>query len=152
MPAALPFPPAFFNSRATMADIYSKTKRSKIMSSIGSSRTQPEQAVASILRSLGIRSRRNVKSLPGKPDFVISKARTIIFVHGCFWHGHANCKRSQLPETNRIFWENKITGNQRRDRRNARRLRSAGWRVLTVWQCHLRKPQSVFNKLARYLQ
>lgn len=134
-----------------MADVYSKKKRSEIMSRVRAKGTGPEQAVAAILRILGIRFACNVKSLPGCPDFTIPSQRTVIFVHGCYWHRHHNCKRATIPRTNREFWFKKLTGNARRDRRNARKLRADGWRVLTVWQCRLRKPDAVVRRLRRLL-
>jgi DNA mismatch endonuclease (patch repair protein) len=134
-----------------VADIYSKHKRSRIMSRIKGKGSKPEEAVAAILRSLGVSYRRNVKSLPGKPDFVIRKKGTVIFVHGCFWHRHPNCKRATMPATRPEFWRAKLSANVRRDRRQARWLRKAGWRVITVWQCRLRRPDVVRNRLAGLL-
>jgi len=130
-----------------MTDVYTKAKRSEIMSRVKNKRTAPEDRVALILRALGIRYRRNVKTLPGKPDFVVSAKRTVIFVNGCFWHGHRNCKRSKLPGSNRDFWKEKIRSNRRRDARTARALRRQGWRVWTIWQCHLRNPEAVRQRL-----
>jgi DNA mismatch endonuclease (patch repair protein) len=89
--------------------------------------------------------------LPGKPDFVIKPSKTVIFVHGCFWHNHPNCSRAKLPKTNRSFWKRKIESNKRRDRRNARLLRNQGWRVITVWQCSLRDPDKVLSRMKRML-
>jgi len=132
-----------------MADIYSKGKRSEIMSHVKNRGTQPEEKVADLLRTLRVRYRRNVKSLPGEPDFVVSSVKTIIFVHGCFWHNHSNCNRSNLPKTNRRFWKLKIESNKRRDRRIARLLRKQGWHVITVWQCSLRNPDKVLYRMAR---
>jgi len=134
-----------------MADIYNKAKRSQIMSCVKHARTAPEEKVASILRKLGIRYRRNLKSLPGRPDFVIKSAKTIIFVHGCFWHDHPNCKLARRPKTNRKFWEQKAIDNRRRDRRKERLLRKQGWHVITIWQCRLRKPNQVMRRLKRML-
>jgi len=134
-----------------MADIYSKVKRSEIMSHIKNRGTQPEEKVASMLRSLRVRYRRNVKSLPGEPDFVVSSVKIVIFVHGCFWHNHSNCNRANLPKTNRRFWKIKIESNKRRDKRIARLLRKQGWRVITIWQCNLRDPDKVLNRMKRML-
>lgn len=134
-----------------MADVYSKAKRSEIMSRVRTCRTAPEEAVAAMLRQLRVRFRRNVKSLPGNPDLVVAAACTAIFVHGCFWHGHPNCSRATVPKTNRAFWKRKIAGNRRRDVRNARMLRKQGWHVVTVWQCRLRWPERVRNRLRRLL-
>ena len=134
-----------------MADIYSKSKRSQIMASVKSRRTGPEEKVAKILRKLKIKFRRNVKSLPGKPDFVVKSACSIIFVHGCFWHGHNNCQYAKTPKTNKKFWRQKVTSNKRRDRRNYRILREAGWHIITVWQCRLKIPNQVERRLLKIL-
>ncbi len=132
-----------------MVDIYTKSKRSEIMSRVKHSRTDPEEKVASLLRRLGVRYRRNVKSLSGQPDFVLTSAETVIFVHGCFWHNHSNCNRAKLPKSNRRFWKRKIEGNRKRDERIARLLRKEGWHVITVWQCALRNPEHVRRLLRR---
>jgi len=100
-----------------------------------------------LLRKPNIKYRRNVKGLPGVPDFVLPALKTTIFVHGCFWHNHKNCKRAKLPETNRKFWKNKIDGNRRRDARVERLLRNQGWRVVTIWQCRLSKQEQVLRRL-----
>ncbi len=130
-----------------MADIYDKAKRSEIMSCVKHARTAPEEKVANLLRNLKIRYRRNVKSLPGQPDFVIKSAETVIFVHGCFWHGHPNCKLARRPKTNRKFWEQKVVDNRSRDLRKNRLLRKDGWHIITIWQCKLRRPDYVLNRL-----
>jgi len=132
-----------------MTDIYSKVKRSEIMSHIKNRGTQPEEKIADMLRKLRVRYRRNVKSLPGEPDFVISSAKTVIFVHGCFWHNHSNCNRAKLPKTNRSFWKRKINSNKYRDGKIARLLREQGWHVITIWQCRLRKADQVLKRLKR---
>lgn len=134
-----------------MTDVYSKGKRSEIMSRVRNKRTGPEDKVAAILRELGIRYARNVTTLPGKPDFVIRPKQTLIFVNGCFWHGHSNCKRTKLPHSNRGFWVAKIGKNKRRDTRTRRTLREEGWHVWVVWQCRLRKLQQVRRRLSRLL-
>ena len=134
-----------------MVDVYTKAKRSEIMSHVKNRRTAPEEKVVGLLRKLRVRYRRNVKSLPGQPDFVVSSAKTVIFVHGCFWHGHADCKRAKLPETNKAFWKRKIAQNKRRDARTARFLRKRGWHVMTIWQCRLRNPDHVLSRLKKML-
>ncbi len=134
-----------------MADIYSKGKRSEVMASVKRSRTGPEEKVAKILRKLKIKHRRNVKSLPGSPDFVVKSAETVIFVHGCFWHGHSNCKLARRPKTNRKFWEQKVVDNKRRDHRKERLLREQGWHVMTVWQCRLRDADMVLRRMRKML-
>ena len=120
-----------------MTDIYSKRKRSQIMSKISGKETMPEILVRKHLFSKGFRFRKNVKKLPGKPDIVLPKYKTVIFIHGCFWHGHKNCKASKLPETRRAFWEEKIAGNIERDKRNITRLKNERWETVIVWQCEI---------------
>jgi DNA mismatch endonuclease (patch repair protein) len=134
-----------------MADIYDKTKRSKIMSCVKHARTAPEEKVAGLLKKLKIKYRRNVKSLPGQPDFVIESKNTIIFVHGCFWHDHPNCKLARRPKTNKKFWLRKAVDNRRRDLRKNRLLRKDSWHIVTIWQCRLHKPNQVLNRLKRIL-
>ena len=120
-----------------MADIYSASKRSDIMSKILSNETKPEILVRKYLFSEGFRYRKNVKGLPGKPDIVLVKYKTVIFVNGCFWHGH-NCKAAKLPKSNTEFWSEKIQTNVERDRRNKREIKKLGFKVITVWQCKLK--------------
>jgi DNA mismatch endonuclease (patch repair protein) len=130
-----------------MADIYDKVKRSEIMSCVKHTRTAPEEKVAKLLRTLGIKYSRNVKSLPGQPDFVIKSKSTVIFVHGCFWHTHPNCRLARRPKTNKKFWFKKAVDNRRRDLRKNRLLRKHGWHVITIWQCRLRIPDRVLKRL-----
>ena len=120
-----------------MADIFTKEKRSKIMSNISGKETKPEIIVRKYLFSKGYRFRKNVKNLPGKPDIVLKKYNTIIFVHGCFWHNHEGCKRSKLPETRKEFWKKKIYGNVERDKMNLKLLNDLGWNTVVLWQCEL---------------
>jgi DNA mismatch endonuclease (patch repair protein) len=114
--------------------------------------TGPELAVAAILKRLKLRARRNVASLPGSPDFVVARPRTAIFVHGCFWHGHDCARGARVPKTNAAYWTAKIARNKARDRRTARALRALGYRVLTAWECRLKRPSRVEKRLARLLQ
>jgi len=95
---------------------------------------------------MGFRFRINQNNLPGKPDIVLKKHSTIIFVHGCFWHGHRNCKRSNTPKTNRDYWINKIQTNVKRDKKNIRELKKQGWKVIVVWECYANKTAKL-NKL-----
>lgn len=111
------------------------------MAKIRGDETQPEIVVRKFLFSQGFRFRKNVKTLPGKPDIVLPKYKAVIFIHGCFWHKHKNCKKAQLPETRKKFWENKISGNVERDIRNIRQLKKTGWQVIILWQCRLGKKQ-----------
>ena len=112
------------------------------MAKIRGDETQPEIVVRKFLFSKGFRFRKNVKTLPGKPDIVLPKYKAVIFIHGCFWHKHKNCKKAQLPETRKEFWEKKISGNVERDKKNIRQLKKAGWQVIVLWQCQLGKKQS----------
>lgn len=124
-----------------MADIFTKEKRSKIMAGITGKETKPEVLVRKFLFSKGFRYRKNVNKLPGKPDIVLAKFRTVIFVHGCFWHGHHQCKKATLPKTNNAFWNTKITKNKERDEKNYLQLKEMNWRVIVIWQCELRNQE-----------
>ena len=126
-------------------DIFTKSKRSSIMSKISGKETKPEIAVRKFLFSQGFRYRKNVKKLAGKPDIVLAKYKTVVFVHGCFWHGHS-CKAAKLPETRREFWEQKISSNTERDKRNIAELQQSGWHVITVWQCEI---NNIANRTVR---
>ncbi|WP_419699040.1 very short patch repair endonuclease [Mucilaginibacter sp. NFX135] len=119
-----------------MTDIWSKEKRSAVMSKIRSKNTKPEIQLRSYLHSQGLRFRINRKDLPGKPDIVLPKYKTVIFVHGCFWHYH-HCREGKIPKTNTIFWEDKLLKNVKRDAINQERLTADGWKVLVVWECEL---------------
>ena len=132
-----------------MSDIFSQTKRSDIMSKISSKDTKPESLVRKFLFSKGFRYRINVKTLPGKPDIVLPKYKTIIFVNGCFWHGH-NCKKGKLPSSNTDFWKEKISNNKSRDAKNSDLLVKLGWKVIIIWQCEISKIDNrtkILNKL-----
>ncbi len=123
-------------------DVFTPEKRSEVMSLIRGRNTKPELAVRCLLHRLGYRftvhGPKN-RSLPGKPDLVLPKYRTVIFVHGCFWHGHENCSYFRLPKSRSAFWKAKIEGNMARDLRNENALRDLGWHVVTIWECALRK-------------
>lgn len=106
------------------------------MSNISGKETKPEIMVRRYLFSKGFRFRKNDKRYYGKPDIVLPKYKTVIFIHGCFWHGH-NCKKGKLPKTRKEFWKDKISGNIERDKRNKEELEKAGWKVIVVWQCEL---------------
>ncbi|MRW90180.1 DNA mismatch endonuclease Vsr [Duganella sp. FT80W] len=120
-----------------MTDVHTPERRSRNMQAIRGKNTRPEVLLRKLLFSRGFRYRLHVSSLPGKPDIVLPKHRTVIFVQGCFWHGH-DCHLFTLPQTRREFWLTKIRANQQRDQRNVLALRSAGWRVICVWECALR--------------
>lgn len=122
-----------------MADVHFPEKRSYNMSRIRYKDTKPEELVRKYLFSQGFRYRKNDTRLPGKPDIVLPKYKTAIFVNGCFWHGHEGCKYFVWPKNNAEFWKEKISGNIERDILNYTELREHGWRVITVWECELKK-------------
>lgn len=134
-------------------DIWTKEKRSEVMSRILSSNTKPEQRIRKMLTSMGYRYRLNVKDLPGKPDIVLRKYKSVIFVHGCFWHLHSGCRDGTLPKTRKSYWHEKLLKNKARDERNVRDLRKKGWKVLCLWECEIeREPETVMDKLRKFLQ
>ena len=118
-----------------MVDIVDSATRSRMMSGIRGKNTAPELATRKYLHSQGFRFRLHVKDLPGKPDIVLPKYRTVIFVHGCFWHQHPGCKAAVMPKSNTKFWAEKLTGNVKRDARNISELVKLGWKCLIVWEC-----------------
>jgi len=128
-----------------LTDIYSKVKRSQIMASISGKNTKPEIMVRKFLFRNGFRFRINVNTMPGKPDIVLRKYKTIIFIHGCFWHGHKNCSKAKLPTTNTEFWTTKILGNIKRDIKLNSELKQQGWQIITVWECKT-KNSKIFAK------
>ena len=128
----------FFGKYTDMGDVMTPEQRHKCMSRIRSKNTKPEILVRKFLFSRGFRYRKNVRRLPGTPDIVLRKYRTVIFVNGCFWHGHEGCRYSRLPKSNHEFWEKKIERNKTRDLRDRMALRRMGWHVIQVWECQLR--------------
>lgn len=122
-----------------MADVHSKETRSYNMSKIRSKDTKPELLVRRFLHSHGFRYRLHVKDLPGKPDIVLPKYKTVIFVHGCFWHGHEGCKYYVVPKTRTDWWINKINGNINKGLTSMQLLITNGWKVIEVWECELKK-------------
>lgn len=124
-------------------DIYSKQKRSEMMSRVRVANTKPEMIVRRKLHSLGFRFRLHRKELPGKPDIVLTKHRAVIFVHGCFWHQHESCSKAKPPSSNVEFWENKLKENMRRDFRNVSELKRLGWHVLIVWECETKNDKYI---------
>jgi DNA mismatch endonuclease (patch repair protein) len=121
------------------------------MSQVKGRDTKPEKVVRSLLHRLGYRFRLHRKDLPGKPDIVLPKHRKVIFVHGCFWHGHTGCKRSARPTDNAEFWNIKIDGNIKRDIDNLAKMQSAGWDALVIWQCETKKEADLIEKLQSFL-
>lgn len=117
------------------------------MAKISGKETKPEIFVRKFLFNKGLRYRKNVTSLPGKPDIVLAKHKTIVFIHGCFWHGHINCKASKLPTNNYEFWREKLKRNAERDRQNIEELEQQGWKVLVVWQCDIKSKKKSIIRL-----
>src|SRR4051794_15552930 len=118
-----------------MTDLLSPARRSALMARVKSRDTRPEIAVRRMLHAAGYRFRLHRRDLPGTPDIVLPSRRIIIFVHGCFWHGHSGCRLATIPKTRTEFWRAKIQNNQVRDRQCEQLLRDSGWRVLTFWEC-----------------
>lgn len=135
-----------------MTDVFSKEKRSWIMSRVKGRDTRPEIRVRSFVHRMGFRFRIHRRDLPGNPDIVLPRHGKAIFVHGCFWHGHKQCWRSKRPTTNKGFWNKKLDTNIARDERFRKKLRRMGWKVLVVWQCETRKPEKLLGKLERFLR
>jgi len=119
-------------------DTVSPEKRSWTMAQVKGRDTTPEKAVRSLLHCMGYRFRLQGKDLPGKPDIVLSRYRTVVFVHGCFWHRHLGCKRATTPTSNTEYWNPKFTRTVARDVRNQALLEAGGWRVLVIWECELK--------------
>lgn len=129
-------------------DRISKEHRSWNMSRIKGKDTKPELLIRSLLHKMGYRFRLNCKNMPGKPDIVLAKYKTVIFVHGCFWHRHIGCKYSYIPKSRVDFWKQKFNATIERDQKKTDTLKSLGWRVIIVWECDLKKrAEDVINKI-----
>ena len=135
-----------------MSDVFSRKKRSWIMARVSGSNTKPEIVVRKILYGLGFRYRLNVRKLAGTPDIVLPKHKKVVFVHGCFWHGHNGCKRSKRPTTNVAFWNRKINKNIDRDKKSLKELRRLGWKPLVIWECQTKRPESLGERLIRFFK
>ena len=136
-----------------MTDIKSKEERSKNMSAIKGKNTKPEILVRKYLFKQGFRYRVNVSTMAGKPDIVLSKYKTVIFVNGCFWHLHKDCKYFVWPKQNADFWQKKINGNVERDNRNYKTLKENGWKVIVIWECQLKKEkEETLNALVKEIK
>lgn len=119
-------------------DIVSREKRSQMMAGIKSKNTRPEKTIRSLLHGLGFRFRVQRKDLPGKPDIVLPKYKTVIFIHGCFWHQHSGCKYAYMPKSNAEFWAKKLDGNVIRDSGIQKKLAAMGWRIIVIWECEVK--------------
>lgn len=134
-----------------MTDVHSPETRSYNMSRIKGKDTKPEMIVRKFLFSKGFRYRLHVKNLPGKPDIVLPKYKTVIFIHGCFWHGHEGCKYFVVPKTRREWWLEKFNKNKQKDKESELQLKEAGWSVFIIWECNL-KTDKIYNQLHSLLQ
>ena len=121
------------------------------MAAIKSKNTKPEIAVRKLLHSMGYRFRLHRKDLPGSPDIVLPKYKTVIFVHGCFWHRHENCKYATTPKTREEFWDNKFKQNVQRDKNNFKELKNLNWKVLVLWECEVKNIQNLREKLNNFI-
>jgi DNA mismatch endonuclease (patch repair protein) len=133
-----------------MVDHLTKKKRSWNMSRIRSKNTKPELIVRSLLHQMGYRFSLYRKDLPGKPDIVMPKYKTVVFVHGCFWHRHKGCKRCTTPTSNRKYWLNKLKGNIEKDLIHKKQLRKSGWRVFYIWECETKNVNKLAKKVASF--
>jgi DNA mismatch endonuclease (patch repair protein) len=134
-----------------MVDHLSSTERSRNMSRVKGRDTKPERLVRSLIHRMGFRFSLHRKDLPGKPDIVLTRFGKVIFVHGCFWHGHPDCPRAARPSTNREFWNKKIKSNIVRDTRTLHQLREKGWEPHVVWQCETRDIARLTKRLSIFL-
>lgn len=131
-----------------MTDVFTPEKRSAVMRRVRGNDTSPELAVRRILRQAGVGYRLGGCGLPGRPDLVMKGRRVVVFVHGCFWHGHECARGSRKPKANADYWSAKIGRNAERDRSNTERLEADGWRVVTVWECDLKRPETAAGLIA----
>jgi DNA mismatch endonuclease, patch repair protein len=134
-----------------MADSWTKEQRSRAMSRVKNKNTKPEVQVRSMLHRMGYRFRLHGRDLPGAPDIVLPRHRKAIFVHGCFWHNH-DCRRGKRPNSRTDFWNAKLDANVERDRAKREVLEEQGWQVLTVWECELKDPDAVREKLRHFME
>lgn len=135
-----------------MTDIVDRATRSRMMAHIRSRDTTPEKAARRELYRLGIRYRPHDGKLPGRPDIVIRRLRTVIFIHGCFWHQHPGCRMAYTPKSNVEFWQRKLQGNVARDARKQALLMEQGWRVVVIWECETRDREALRDQLPRWLE
>jgi DNA mismatch endonuclease (patch repair protein) len=135
-----------------LTDVFSPQKRSAVMRRVKDRDTAPELTVRRVLTRMGLRYRLHRDDLPGKPDIVMAGRKLVIFVHGCFWHGHDCARGARVPQANRPYWETKIGRNRARDIAHRAALEGAGWRVLTLWECDLKDPAAVEQRLQTALR
>jgi len=133
-------------------DTLTPEDRRRTMAAVKATDTTPERIVRRLLHAAGYRFRLHRKDLPGKPDIVLPKRRAVIFVHGCFWHQHPNCKHAARPTSRRSYWDPKLDRNVARDARNLAALEEAGWRTLVVWECEMRDREALAHRLSAFLE
>ncbi len=134
-----------------MSDTFTREKRSSVMRAIKSKNTRPEMIVRRLVHAMGYRYRLHRRDLPGTPDLVFVGRKKIIFVNGCFWHGHAACKGGRIPKSNKSYWSSKINRNRERHVRAVAKLRRRGWGVMTIWECQTGSGGALTRKLRRFL-
>ena len=132
-------------------DNLSRSERSEIMARVRSTDSRPEMVVRKLVYGLGYRCRLHVRNLPGCPDIVFRKRAKVIFVHGCFWHRHTGCALARLPKSRLDFWLPKLEGNRIRDEKNKRELQRMGWKVMTVWECQLKRSARLADRIRGFL-
>lgn len=134
-----------------MSDIVSQKKRTEMMSSVKQKNTKPELLLRKMLHKHGFRFRLHDKKLPGTPDIIMPKYKTVIFVHGCFWHQHKGCRKSRRPTSNVGFWNSKLDKNIERDKTKSEALKKLGWKVLVIWECELKESEILLKNLKKKL-
>ena len=132
-------------------DVLTASDRSRVMASIPSRNTRPEIAVRKIVHGMGYRFRLHAKNLPGRPDMVFSSRAKVIFVHGCFWHAHKNCKNFRPPKSKKNYWVPKLERNAERDKEVRKELRNLGWASMVIWECQLSRPKQLSSRIRRFL-
>ena len=135
-----------------MTETVTKEKRSEIMRKVPQKNTKPELFVRKLTYRLGYRYRLHRRDIPGTPDLAFIGRRKVIFVHGCFWHAHENCKYSRPPKSNTEFWLPKLARNKARDEATSKQLSEQGWDVLTIWECELKAPEKLEEKISRFIE
>jgi DNA mismatch endonuclease (patch repair protein) len=129
--------------RSTGMDRWNKAARSAMMAKVKNKNTKPEMVVRSLLHRLGFRFRLQHEGLPGRPDIILPRWKVVVYVHGCFWHGHEGCRKGAKPTSNVEFWDQKLSTNKKRDEHNYGELRRLGWRPLTVWECETKNLETL---------
>jgi len=137
-----------------MSDVFSKEERSEIMRKVKSKNTKPEMIVRRFLFQSGFRYRLHDRKLPGAPDIKLPRFKTLIFINGCLWHGHSECSSADLPQTNMLYWKTKIRKNIIRDKKNLSALKSMGWKVITIWECDMKRKnlENTFTNLLKAIR